>query len=159
MTKHISSEVPRTLGEIHADCKYGYYFNLLNERLYRRMNGLCSFISLTSAVIVVASLFSSSTLVSTVAAIVVVACVVGVDATNKYAAHQQAKKQFLVLGSQVWNMAQQDAETALARVQADGPTGFSVIAPIAYRDAVISYGANDYAPVLTRWQRLIALAV
>lgn len=152
----------RTKYEAVLDCRYGYWFNDLNERWYRRIDMAFTITSLAFAGSAVVGVLTSVPWIGTGATVVVSVLAVAhavLRPIEAAANHREAKRAYLTLDACAESLDLAAFDKRLREVQGGAPTGLRALAPVAYNACLRANGYGDQQMKEPGLSRALAMLV
>lgn len=150
---------PVTHEELVSNVRYGYWFNLLCERLYGRLDFLLNLLQLvggSAAVLSLARDGPATMAVSGVVLVIAAAIALLVQPAVKAERHRHAKGEFLALEGVCWSLTQPQLAARLAEVRRAAPVGVDTLAMPAYNATVRAIGRAGDVQRVSWLQRVVA---
>lgn len=139
------------------DLEYGYWFNLSNERLYRRLDTLVNLVQLVggSAAAIAALQKDPQAVVFAGIALAVCAGVsLVVQPGIKAEQHRVCKAQWRAIKGSAGGASDEALHRAVTDLQGTGPTGLDALTVPAYNAAVCATGREDQVRPVSWVQRV-----
>ncbi|AOY00117.1 hypothetical protein [Jeongeupia sp. USM3] len=149
----------RTHYEAMLDIGYGYHFNDLCERLYRRVDFVFGAIGLIGGCAAATALLPTSGTAVAIAGITLAGNAIIerlIGASARAERHNEFKRRYWALRAEATGLTTTDLDRKLAQLQADGPNGLNGLASVAYNANVLAAGRDDATIPTSRWSRLLA---
>jgi hypothetical protein len=144
------------------EIEYGYWFNQINERAYRRLDLLLNAVQLLGGSAAAMAAFSDQPAFVIQSGFALAVCAVisllvqpGVQAEQ----HRACKAAFLKLKGRAQSLCDADLSAAVADLQSEGPGGISITKDLAFNATAHATGASHGAVPLGRLQRVWAALI
>ncbi|MGJ7487715.1 hypothetical protein ACSFA2_20800 [Variovorax sp. LT2P21] len=146
--------------DLSFDLKYGYWFNLLCERLYSRLDVLLNFVQLvggSSAALAALNDSPKSVVTAGVALATCAAVSLLVQPSVKAERHRVARCNYLTLDARLDGGSTEGLVMALADLRREAPIGFGILAVPAFNATLRATNRETSVRALTPGQWLAQL--
>lgn len=142
------------------DLEYGYWFNLSNERFYRRLDTLLNLVQLVGGSTAAIAALQNNPQAVVAAGILLAVCAaisLLIQPGTKAEQHRACKAQWRAIKGGATRVSDDALHLAVTELQGTGPLGLSALAVPSYNEAVCATGREDQVRPTAWTQRMAAM--